>query len=58
MEDGHCEVDAEIDCAWRLIYERLQKQQRSGVFARRVPAKNWSHRRKPGRLRLKNPGRS
>jgi hypothetical protein len=54
MEDGHCEVDPEIECAWRLIYERLQKQQRQGVFARRVPPKNWSRRRKPGRYRLKD----
>jgi len=57
MEDGHCEVDPEIDCAWRLIYERLQRQQRPGVFARRVPPKFWSRRRKPGRHRLKTPGR-
>jgi ferredoxin len=57
MEDGHCEVDAEIECAWRLIYERLQTQKREGVFARRVPPKNWSKRLKPGRFRLKNGGR-
>ncbi len=52
MQEGHCEVDAEIDCAWRLIYERLQSQQRQGVFARRVPPKNWSRRRHPGRYQL------
>ncbi len=57
MVDGRCEVDEEIECAWRLIYERLQKQQRQGVFARRVPPKNWSRRRQPGRYRLKNGGR-
>lgn len=57
MANGHCEVDAEIECAWRLIYERLQSQQRQGVFARRVPPKNWSRRRQPGRYRLKNGDR-
>jgi ferredoxin len=57
MADGHCEVDADIACAWRLIYERLQSQQRQGVFARRVPPKNWSRRRQPGRYRL-NKGES
>ena len=57
MEDGKCEVDAEIDCAWRLIYERLQRQQRQGVFARRVPPKKWSKRRKPGRHRIMEPKR-
>ncbi len=54
MEDGRCEVDAEIECAWCLIYERLQQQQRPGVFAHRVAPKNWSRRCKPGRHRLKN----
>ena len=57
MEDGSCEVDAEIECAWNLIYERLKSQQRPGVFARRVPPKNWSRRRQPGRYRLKGDGR-
>lgn len=57
MTDGHCEIDAEIACAWRLIYERLQSQRRQGVFARRVPPKNWSRRHKPGRYRLLNGGR-
>ena len=52
MKDGHCEVDADIECAWRLIYERLQGQQRQGVFSRRVPPKNWSRRRQPGRYQL------
>ena len=54
MENGHCEIDAEIECAWSLIYERLKSQQRQGVFARRVPPKNWSRRIQPGRYRLKD----
>jgi ferredoxin len=53
MRDGGCEVDPDLDCAWRLIYERLQRQQRPGVLARRVPPKQWSRRRKPGRHRLR-----
>ncbi|MGW8312909.1 MAG: methylenetetrahydrofolate reductase C-terminal domain-containing protein [Desulfuromonadales bacterium] len=57
MQDGRCEVDEEIECAWLLIFERLQRQQRQGVFDRRVPPKNWGRRRKPGRYRLKNGGR-
>ncbi len=57
MEDGHCEIDADLDCAWQLIYERLKRQDRIGVFDRRVPAKAWSRRRRPGRHKLKNGGR-
>jgi len=48
MEDGRCEADRDIDCAWVLIYERLRQQGRKGIFARTVSPKNWS-RRKPGR---------
>ena len=53
MQDGRCEIDSDLDCAWKLIYERLQRQQRPGVFARRVPPKTWSKRRKPGRHRIR-----
>lgn len=54
MQDGACEVDPDLECAWRLIFERLKRQNRPGVFARRVPAKAWSRRRRPGRHRLKS----
>lgn len=57
MEDGHCEIDADLECAWLLIYERLKRQNRPGVFARRVPAKAWGRHRRPGRHQLKNNGR-
>ena len=49
---GKCEINAEVDCAWHLIFERLKRQKRPGVFARRVPPKAWSKRRKPGRHKL------
>lgn len=53
LEEGKCEVDREIDCAWHLIYERLKRQKRPGVFARPVPPKNWGKVRKPGRHKIK-----
>jgi len=53
MEEGRCEFDRTIDCAWHLIYERLKTQQRPGVFARTVAPKNWSRRHKPGRFAVK-----
>jgi ferredoxin len=52
MEEGRCEADREIDCAWHLIYERLKRQKRPGVFARIVPAKNWGKVPKPGRHKI------
>jgi len=52
MEEGKCEADRELDCAWHLIYERLKKQNRKGVFARTVPPKNWGKVQKPGRHKI------
>ncbi len=54
MEQGHCEVDGELDCAWSLIFERLQRQGRSDVLERSVPPKNWGKVRKPGRHKIKS----
>ncbi len=56
MEEGRCEADRDIDCAWHLIYERLKRQNRPGVFARIVPAKNWGKLRKPGRHKIVRSG--
>lgn len=53
MEDGHCETNSDIDCAWHLIHERLKAQGRQGVFSRIVKPKSWSKRQKPGRHKLK-----
>jgi ferredoxin len=52
LEDGHCEVDEQKDCTWLKIHERLEKQQRQGVFARMVEPKDWSKKFKPGQHRL------
>lgn len=49
MEEGRCEADRERDCAWLLIYERLTRQGRKGVFARVVPNKDWGRRAQPGK---------
>ena len=53
MEDGRCEADRENDCAWHLIFERLKKQGRQGVFRRSVQPKDWGKVRKPGRYKIR-----
>jgi ferredoxin len=53
MEEGRCEADRDIDCAWHLIFERLKKQGRQGVFRRSVQPKDWGKVRKPGRHNIK-----
>jgi len=52
MDNGFCEVDQERECAWVRIHQRLDKQQRDGVFARTVAPKDWSRKFKPGKLTL------
>ncbi len=52
MEEGKCEANRELDCAWHLIFERLKKQNRKGVFSRIVAPKNWSKTGKPGRHKV------
>ena len=51
-KDGKCEVDSNKDCAWTLIYERLQKQGRLSAMHKFQPAKNYQTEPKPGKILL------
>jgi ferredoxin len=44
---GKCEVDAEKDCAWTLIYRRLEKLGRLDAFKKIRPPKNYAVMTKP-----------
>ena len=47
--DGKCEVDPEhIDCAWQLIYERMEKLGRLDELEENKPLKDWAHHRDGG----------
>ena len=50
--NGKCEVDRNKDCAWTLIYERLQKQGRLSSMRKFQPAKNYQVEPKPGKILL------
>lgn len=41
-QDGKCEVNANIPCAWQLIIERLTELGQLDRLERLVPPKNWS----------------
>ena len=41
-QDGKCEVDKNIDCAWQLIYDRLKATNRLHLLEEVFPAKDWS----------------
>jgi len=44
---GKCEVDGEKDCAWTLIYRRMEKLGRLDVLKKIQPPKNYSLMTKP-----------
>lgn len=47
--NGKCEVDTEnIDCAWQLIYDRMEKLGRVEELEKNQPLKDWSTSRDGG----------
>lgn len=47
MQDGKCEVSAEIDCAWVRIYERQTKIGETKEMEEVIEAKDWSKNQSP-----------
>jgi len=47
-ENGHCEIDPGVDCAWQLIYDRLNSMNRLEVLLELQPPKNWRTARDGG----------
>lgn len=47
-QDGKCEVDPEVDCAWQLIYDRLKTLGKLDSLAEILPPKDWSTGRDGG----------
>lgn len=47
-EDGHCEIDPDTDCAWQLIYDRLERLGKLEMLMKIQPPKNWSTSRDGG----------
>ncbi|MEW6751486.1 MAG: methylenetetrahydrofolate reductase C-terminal domain-containing protein [Candidatus Latescibacterota bacterium] len=47
-QGGKCELGPEIDCAWHLIHERMEKLGRLDRLEEIVPPKDWSRGRDGG----------
>jgi ferredoxin len=47
-EEGHCEINPEVDCAWQLIYDRLASMDKLQVLIDLQPPKNWKTSRDGG----------
>ncbi|MEW6202393.1 MAG: methylenetetrahydrofolate reductase C-terminal domain-containing protein [bacterium] len=50
--NGKCEIDKEKDCAWTLIYKRLEKLGRLDRMRKYYPPKNYHAVLKPGRVKI------
>ena len=49
-KNGKCEVNKEMDCAWILIYQRLERQQQLENMRRYYPARNFLAIPRPRRI--------
>ncbi len=47
-QDGRCEIDAQVPCAWQMIYDRLKAQDRLHLLMEIQPPKDWSTSRDGG----------
>jgi len=47
---GKCEIDPEKDCAWVLIYHRLERQGRLNLMRKYYEPKNYRAVKRPGKI--------
>ena len=50
--DGKCEIDSTIDCAWTLVFRRLKEMGRLDLMERFHEPKNWQAMPKPGKVAI------
>ena len=50
--NGKCEVDKEKDCAWTLIYQRLEAQGRLDLMREYQPPKNYQATPRPRTIKI------
>jgi ferredoxin len=51
-ENGHCEINPDVDCAWQLIYDRLSAMGKLDALLEIQPPKNWRTSRDGGPRRI------
>jgi len=51
-ENGHCEINPDVDCAWQLIYDRLTSMGKTNVLLNIQAPKNWKTSRDGGPRRI------
>ncbi|MBI5417778.1 methylenetetrahydrofolate reductase C-terminal domain-containing protein [Candidatus Poribacteria bacterium] len=50
MNKGKCEISPEQDCAWALIYDKMEKLGQKENIKNILPPKNYSKKTKPAKL--------
>lgn len=53
VKNGKCEIDAKVDCAWLLIYEKLKSLGRLSAMKKIKPPKDHTKAKKPQNLVVK-----
>lgn len=51
-QGGRCEIDPQVECAWQLIYDRLQARGELQLLEEIIPARDWSTNRDGGPRRI------
>jgi ferredoxin len=54
-QNGKCEVDPETDCAWELIYKRMERLGMLDKLEEVIPPKDWSTGRDGGPGKVMRP---
>jgi hypothetical protein len=50
--NGKCEIDKDKDCAWTVIYQRLEKQGRLDLMRKYHPPKNFQAAPRPRMVKI------
>jgi len=40
-QEGRCEINREVECAWQLIYQRLEERGQLELLEEVIPSKGW-----------------
>ena len=51
-QGGKCEIDPQVECAWQLIYDRLQARGELELLEEIIPPRDWSSSRDGGPRRV------
>lgn len=51
-QGGRCEIDPQVECAWQLIYDRLQARGELELLEEIIPPRDWSTNRDGGPRRI------